>query len=85
MSSVASSGPQGQLALWLKRVANVGFVIAAVYCVYLIALLVLAAKRNAGFEGQQFGTFAIERYIASTSTVQPMELAVSGERRAVVL
>ena len=41
MSAVTPSGPQGTLALWLKRIANVGFVIAAVYCVYLIALLII--------------------------------------------
>ncbi len=85
MSAVTPLGPQGKLALWLKRIANVGFVIAAVYCVYLIALLVLAAKRNAEFEGQPFGTFAIERYVAATSAVEPMTLAVSGERRAIIL
>lgn len=85
MSAVTPSGPQGRLALWLKRIANVGFAIAAIYCVYLIALLVLAAKRNSEFEGQPFGTFAIEKYVAETATVEPMTLAVSGQRRAVVL
>ncbi|MBK7891431.1 MAG: TlpA family protein disulfide reductase [Bdellovibrionales bacterium] len=47
--------------------------------------MILAAKRNAEFEGQPFGSFAIERYVAATSTVEPMTLAVSGEKRAIVL
>lgn len=85
MSGKISSGPQGKLAIWLKRLANVGFTVAAVYCVYLIAILLLAAKRNAAFEGQSFGAFPIERYVSGHPSPEPFTLSVNAERRAIIL
>lgn len=44
----------------MRRIANVGFAIAALYFVYLIVILVNAARVNASFEGQALGPVQVE-------------------------
>lgn len=47
--------PKGRGPVWLRRLANIGFAIAALYFVYLVSLLVVAYRNNQSFEGQPLG------------------------------
>ncbi len=77
----------------MRRIANVGFGIAALYFVYLVAILLISLKVNSEFEGQPLGDVAIEmvsapgKVIAVESALAKENLvaAVGAERQAVVL
>lgn len=51
----------------MRRIANVGFAIAALYFVYLVAILAVASNVNSEFEGQALGAVQVED-IASAKT-----------------
>lgn len=72
---------------WLNRIANVGFIIAGLYCVYLLGTLLWAAKKNMEFEGETLGVYAIERFVDGRT--EPFTLDIGGNSgpnsKAVVL
>lgn len=52
--------PKGRGVIWMRRIANVGFGIAALYFAYLVAIIFISMKVNAEFEGKPIGDLAIE-------------------------
>ncbi len=50
----------------MRRIANIGFGLAAMYFVYLVAILVISANNNAGFEGQKAGPLDVEFVAGAT-------------------
>lgn len=75
----------GPAAVWMRRLANIGFGIAAVYCVYMIALLLLAMKKNSDFEGQPIGEFTLEQISSDRALVPLAFKGPSDTSRAVIL
>lgn len=55
-----AAAPKGPAVIWMRRLSNIGFGIAAVYFVYLLALLGMAAKKNSDFEGTMIGATQLQ-------------------------
>ncbi len=67
MNSEAQA-PKGRGVIWMRRVANFGFAVSAVYFVYLVAILVISSGVNSEFEGQVIGDVAVEFITDGTSS-----------------
>lgn len=89
-----TEAPKGRGVIWMRRIANIGFGIAAVYFVYLVAILVVSANMNSGFEGEALGPISIENVtdgvtppIADQTQLLKSDLLASAAptKRAVIL
>jgi thiol-disulfide isomerase/thioredoxin len=74
----------------MRRLANIGFGIAMLYLVYIVAVLVMAARTNASFEGQELGEFQFSQIAAGASVVSAQgslapDESLLGEKRVVIL
>jgi len=78
--------PKGRGPVWLRRLANIGFAIAALYFVYLVSLLVVAYRSNKSFEGQPLGPAVITSVVTSPDTsAANIDLEAFSERENTVL
>lgn len=77
-----AKAPKGPAVIWMRRLANIGFGIAAVYCAYLLILLGLAAKNNADFHGTLIGGTEL---VQVASTEPAIDLSQVAEKTVVVM
>lgn len=56
-----AKAPKGPAVLWMRRLANIGFGIAAAYFFYLMVLLGMAAKNNSEFQGTMIGATQLQQ------------------------
>ena len=84
-NSASSAAPKGLLAVWFRRLANVGFAIAAAYCVFLISMLFLASQKNSEFVGKPIGSFELERISEQGALVTTLLEGPGAHKRAFVL
>lgn len=59
-SSPFAKEPRGRGVVWMRRIANIGFAIAALYFVYLVSILVVASNVNSKLEGEKLGAVQVE-------------------------
>jgi len=78
-----AAAPKGPAVVWMRRLANVGFGIAAAYFFYLMVLLGMAAKNNSEFEGTMIGETRLQQ-VASASQV-PIDLSQVPAKTVVVM
>lgn len=67
-SSPFAKSPRGRGVVWMRRIANGGFAIAALYFAYLVGILVVSAMNNSEFEGQKLGPVEIENVAMTEKT-----------------
>ena len=60
-----AAAPKGSAVIWMRRLANIGFGIAAAYFCYLLVLLGMAAKSNSEFEGTQIGETQLQQVLSA--------------------
>lgn len=71
----------------MRRLANIGFTIAALYFVYLVSLLVVAYRNNKSFEGQPLGP-AVVASVSASGDARSVNIdleAISAEENTVVV
>lgn len=78
-----AKAPKGPAVLWMRRLANIGFGIAAAYFIYLMVLLGMAAKNNSEFQGTMIGETQLQQ-VASTSQ-SPIDLSKVTAKTVVVM
>ncbi len=78
-----AAAPKGPAVIWMKRLANIGFGIAAAYFCYLLILLGMAAKNNSEFEGTMIGETQLQQ-VESVSQV-PIDLSQVTVKTVVVM
>ncbi len=62
-----AKAPKGPAVIWMRRLANIGFGIAAAYFSYLLVLLGMAAKNNSEFEGKFIGDTQLQQVVYGAS------------------
>jgi thiol-disulfide isomerase/thioredoxin len=67
-----AKAPKGPAVLWMRRLANIGFGIAAAYFLYLMVLLGMAAKNNSEFQGTMIGETQLQQVISGFSASQAL-------------
>lgn len=77
-----AAAPKGPAIIWMRRLANIGFGIAAAYFCYLLVLLGMAAKNNSEFEGTLIGETQLQQ-VATASP--PIDLSQVTEKTVVVM
>ncbi len=77
-----AQAPKGPAVIWMRRLANIGFGIAAAYFFYLVVLLGMAAKNNSEFEGTMIGETRLQQ-VATASP--PVDLSQVTEKTVVVM
>lgn len=77
--------PKGKGVIWMRRIANIGFGIAALYFVYLVAILLIAARNNSEFEGQLLGPIEVEYLNAGQLTAANLWSEATSKKQVVVL
>lgn len=82
-SDVSAVPFKGRGVRWMRRLANIGFGIAALYFVYLVSILVIASRTNAELEGQPIGDVSVEILRPSTNGALVTESANAADDDAV--
>lgn len=78
-----AKAPKGPAVLWMRRLANIGFGIAAAYFFYLMVLLGMAAKNNSEFQGTMIGATQLQQ--VSSDSLAPIDLSQVTAKTVVVM
>jgi thiol-disulfide isomerase/thioredoxin len=78
-----AKAPKGPAVLWMRRLANIGFGIAAAYFCYLMVLLGMAAKNNSEFQGTMIGATQLQQ--VSSDSLAPIDLSQVTAKTVVVM
>lgn len=91
--NLEAKAPKGRGVVWMRRIANVGFAISALYFIYLLAIIVVSWRTNSEFQGQSLGDVAVELFgdgskkVTSEQDLSKVSLVTLGGHRkqAIVL
>lgn len=75
-----ANAPKGPAVLWMRRLANIGFGIAAAYFIYLMVLLGMAAKNNSEFQGTMIGETQLQQVASVSSDASTPGAGTTGTR-----